>query len=202
MIVISIGQIHGGKAFNVIPDSVTLDGTIRLHDMSLYEDLFATLTKRVEEIASAYGCTAKVIDRDGEVNTNSRGEKFTLRAFPVNVNNDMILNFGITTASKLFGKDMSEIKTKPSTACEDFAFISEQIPSSSFSLGTKSPNHQKGEHTGTAVHNPLFDIDERALPRGSAFLSTYALEYIQKRKYFTIMSKSSKKKSAKSKEEL
>ena len=48
----------------------------------------------------------------------------------------------------------------------------------SFTIGTRAPGDAMGSGTGTAVHNPLFDIAERALPRGSAFLSTMALKFV------------------------
>merc|ERR1712176_1009692 len=65
-VVISIGYVNGGQAFNVIPDEVTLGGTIRLTDMTLFDTVFETLRLRVQGIASAYGCSALLINGDGE----------------------------------------------------------------------------------------------------------------------------------------
>ena len=42
------------------------------------------------------------------------------------------------------------------------------------------PDDDVGKGTGTNAHNPLFDIDERALPRGSAFFATFALEWAER----------------------
>ena len=50
-----------------------------------------------------------------------------------------------------------------------------------FFIGTKHPDDPLDEGTGTQAHNPLFDIDERALPRGSAFYATLALEWAKKK---------------------
>ena len=221
--VISIGYLHGGNAFNVIPDEMILGGTIRLTDTSLYEKLFATLTLRIKSIATAYGCTAEVIDRDGEEGTNSRGEKFNIRAFPPRINDDTMVDLGISTLTKMYGSDTVQF-APPSTGCEDFAFLSDVVPAVSFNVGTKNPKDKKGEKTGVQVcllyirtldvfilvfslslyfvfgildcilillitfqlylikknqaHNALFDIDERALPLGAAFLSTLSLEYL------------------------
>ena len=144
------GYVHGGNAFNVIPDEVVIGGTIRLFDTSLYEELFATLTLRVKVIASAYGCTAEVIDRNGESSFNSRGEKFTIRAFPPQVQDDSMVDLGISVATKLFGEDPI-VGGAPTTACEDFAFVSQVLPASSFNLGTKNPEHAVGEKTGVQV---------------------------------------------------
>lgn len=157
---------------------MTFGGTIRLTDTSLYNKLFSTLTLRVQDIASAYGCSATVIDRNGETRKNSRGEDFTIRAFPPNVNDDAIVDLGISLASKMYGEETTTVYNRKRTGCEDFAFVSELVPAAQFRIGTKLPEHQAGEKTGTQGHNPLFDIDEKALPRGSAFMSTFALEYL------------------------
>ena len=142
--------MHGGNAFNVIPDEMVLGGTIRLFDTSLYENLFATLTLRIKDIAIAYGCTADVIDRNGESSLNSRGEKFTIRAFPPQVNHDSIVDLGISTATKLYGEGTTMFG-EPTTGCEDFAFLAETVPASAFMIGTKHPDHAKGEKTGVQV---------------------------------------------------
>ena len=72
--VISIGYVHGGQAFNVIPDVMELGGTIRLL-ADTFDTFFATLTTRIQGIAKAYGCSAEVINRDGDTMLNSRGEE-------------------------------------------------------------------------------------------------------------------------------
>jgi len=176
--VVSIGYLHGGQAFNVIPDEVSFGGTIRLLDMSKFDEFFATLTTRIQGIAEAYGCTAEVINRDGESRLNSKGEEFTIRAFPPLVNDADVVAMGLDTASKLFGEQASEERDGFGMGCEDFAFLANTVPSASFSIGTKHPDHKVGEKTGVQAHNELFDIDERALPRGSIFLSTMALRYL------------------------
>ena len=73
--VVSIGYLHGGQAFNVIPDEVSFGGTIRLLDQAKFDDFFATLTTRIQGIAEAYGCTAEVLNRDGLKQLNARGEE-------------------------------------------------------------------------------------------------------------------------------
>ena len=134
----------------MIPDEMILGGTIRLTDMSLYEKLFATLTLRIENIASAYGCTAEVIDRNGEEGTNSRGEKFNIYAFPPRINDDSMVDLGISTLTKMYGSNTVQF-VPPSTGCEDFSFISDVVPAVSFNVGTKNPKDKKGEKTGVQV---------------------------------------------------
>ena len=117
--VISIGYMKAGKAFNVIPDEVTLGGTIRLTDMALFDSLWKTLKLRIEGIAEGYGCSAQVVNRDGEKRLNSRGEEFTIHAFPPLVNDDFMVDLGLATASSLFGEDTATLrKTKASSGCE------------------------------------------------------------------------------------
>ena len=118
-VVISIGYVNGGQAFNVIPDEVTLGGTIRLTDMALFDSLWKTLKLRIEGIAEGYGCSSQVVNRDGEKRLNSRGEEFTIHAFPPLVNDDFMVDLGLATASSLFGEDTATLrKTKASSGCE------------------------------------------------------------------------------------
>ena len=49
-----------------------------------------------------------------------------------------------------------------------------------FFMGTRHPDDPLGEGTGVQAHNPFFDIDERALPRGAAFYASVALEWAKK----------------------
>ena len=63
------------------------------------------------------------------------------------------------------------------SSLSDFAFLSEREPAVAFNIGIKHPDDKPMEGTGVQVHNPLFKIDERALPRGSAFMSTLVLEW-------------------------
>ena len=182
--VISIGYVHGGNAFNVIPDTMELGGTIRLLCSDCFESFFSVLTSRIQGIAKAYGCTAEVRNRDGETMQNSRGEDFTIRAFPVMKNNEDLAATGAAMANSMFGSGSCAVSDQVTMACEDFSFVAKELAAdgaasggTSFTIGTRHPSDPTGSGTGTAVHNPLFDIDERALPRGSAFLSTMALHF-------------------------
>ena len=179
--VFSVGYVDAGVAFNVIPDEVTMGGTIRLTDVTLWDSFWDTIVTRITNIAEGYGCTAEVYNRDGDKGVNSRGEEFTIHAFPPNVNDDEMLDMGINLASRMYGAENTDILTARRTGCEDFAFLSQEVPGVQFRIGTKHPDHAPGEKTGTQGHNPLFDIDERALPRGSAFLASLALEYIKEK---------------------
>ena len=152
MVIFVIGYVHGGNAFNVIPEEVVLGGTIRLFDKSIFETLWATLTLRVKDIASAYGCSAEVINRDGESSLNSRGEKFTIRPFPPMIGDGPLVDLGIATADKLFGEDTGKEQLGPPlTGSEDFAFLAEIIPGAAFFIGTKHPDHALEEGTGVQV---------------------------------------------------
>ena len=62
----------------------------------------------------------------------------------------------------------------------DFSFVAERVPSTMFFMGTRHPDDPLGVRTGTQAHNPLFDVDESALPRGAAFYASFALEWAKK----------------------
>ena len=78
----------------------------------------------------------------------------------------------------MFGEESAVmLDTGNSMGCEDFSFVAEEVGGTFFQLGTKNPKDAMGEGTGTNGHHPKFDIDERALPRGAAFFSSFALEW-------------------------
>ena len=164
------------RAFNVLPEKVTLGGTVRALDESVLEQLKQMIGERVEKIADAFGCQAVVDFREDVVRTNSRGVKYYPSPYPPTINDPKVFGFGMNVAESLFGKDSIQILEHSSMAGEDFAFIANRIPSSMFWIGSKRRNSNKVVN----LHSPQFHIDERLLARGAAFLSTTAIEYLRK----------------------
>ena len=101
------------------------------------------------------------------------------------VNDPDVFKFGLETAEKLFGKDGALELPYSSMAGEDFALYSLGVPGAMFWIGTRSEEHAPHVRTGNNLHNSNFEVDDRMLPRGAAFLSTAAIEYIKKLKGIT-----------------
>lgn len=158
--VVSITTIHGGEAYNVIPEQVRLQGTLRALDTTTYQ----MLQKRVEEtasrVAAAARCTADVV--------------FPGNAYPATVNDGNLWDTVQELAGELVGKD--HVHELPALmGGEDFAFFAEQVPGCFVGLGIRN------EDCGAtySVHHPQFKVDEDALPLGTALHACFAVHSLQ-----------------------
>ena len=162
--IISICQIHGGSAFNIIPNECFLEGTVR----ALSNDMRKYLARRIGEIAKtvAEGMRGSVVfdyNWDGPA--------------PL-VNNPEVTQEFRDMAEEMLGKDKVKELARPSMGGEDMAFFLEQVPGTFFFLNSNNP--EKGKNV--AHHNPKFDVDEDVFWVGSAALSGMALNWLKKHK--------------------
>ena len=144
--VVTIGQVSGGTAFNIIPDEVELKGTARSLNPRVREEL----KQKIEQIVQ------------GIVRSFDMDYRFEFEfGYPV-LRNDLEMSRLVAAAcSKGIGEGNVEV-LKPSMGGEDFAYYLEKVPGSFFRLGCR--NEEKGMiHP---FHSSLFDIDEEVLPLG------------------------------------
>jgi amidohydrolase len=152
--VISIGLIQGGTQVNIIPEEVRLAGTIRSFDEEVRQTLRAELQRAAEVTRALGGDYDLKINLEAIATVNHAGV-------------DALIG---QVARDLLGDDRVRIG-EPTMGAEDFGFMTQAIPGAMFSLGTK-----KGERRN--AHNPTFDIDEAALPIGTAILAETARRYL------------------------
>ncbi|MFA9557898.1 M20 family metallopeptidase [Evansella sp. AB-rgal1] len=145
---ISIGEIHGGSSYNVIPEKVVLKGTMR----SFTPQIRMQLKKEVEQIAKiAYslGGDFELIIEHGEPALNNHP--------------------GITEIIKKSAKNISPNIAVYEEAFgmggEDFGYFTEKIPGAMFFLGC---GFDRGEEK--VLHSPTFQLNDEALPIGVAIL--------------------------------
>lgn len=159
--VITIGKISGGRAANVIADTVTLTGTVR----SLHADTHAMLPDWIEKIASdicqLHGATCTV--------------KYTRRCTSV-LNNPDLTNLVATCATEALGRDRIEWIPDASMGAEDFANYTDLVPGTMFRLGVGYAD--KHNHP---LHHAEFEVDETALLAGVTTMAYSAYTYWQKR---------------------
>jgi amidohydrolase len=157
--VLTIGSIHGGDAFNVIPDEVTLTGTLRCFD----EGLRATLPERIRRIAqgvaSGLQCQADVEVRPGN---------------PAVVNDARVAAIARRAAVRVVG-EANVVEPEPTMGVEDMAVYFERAPGCFVFLG--SGNAARG--LDQPHHSPRFDFDEDALAIGCGFLVQAADEALR-----------------------
>ena len=159
--VITISTIHGGSAFNVLPDHVKMTGTIRTLNNDVRLDIFKRLTQVSEDVATAYGCTAEV-----EI----------IEAYPPLINDLEMSAFAYDIAKRLVGEDNAILATEPSMGGEDFAYYLQQKPGAFLWLGARPLD----EDTVYYNHNPKFYVEEQAFLIGMAFHVNTVLEFLDK----------------------
>ncbi len=149
--VVAFGKIEGKGATNVIPEKVELAGTFRTMDEKWRESVHQQLKNIVKTVSQKY-----------KVESNIRIEK----GYPFLVNDKELTGACFTSAQNFLGKENVEELPLRMTA-EDFAFITQKVPSCFFRLGTA--NKEKGITSG--VHTPTFNIDEKALETGVGLMA-------------------------------
>lgn len=155
--VVTVGLIQGGTASNVIPNEVNLALTLR----SVSDDVRAQLVKEVEQALAI----ARTLGGDYEMRVEC--------GYPALYNNSSVVNWIKDTASQMLGPD----NVKPlnlSMGAEDFAYMARASQGAMLMLGTKAPDGPP-----KSLHHPEFDIDEDALPIGSALLAQTALRFVR-----------------------
>jgi amidohydrolase len=157
--VVTIGSIHGGQAFNVIPDEVTLTGTLRTFDTGLRAAMPERLARIAGGIAGALGCRAEVEVRPGN---------------PPVVNDGAAAALAARAAARVVG-EAAVVRPEPTMGGEDMAVYFERVPGCFVFVG--SANAARG--LDQPHHSPRFDFDERALAVGCAFLVEAAEEALR-----------------------
>ena len=153
--VLAFGKIEGKGATNVIPDKVEIAGTFRTMDEKWRESVHQQLKNIVKKISDKYN-VASVI----------RIEK----GYPFLVNDKSFTESCFSSAQNFLGNDNVEELPLRMTA-EDFAFITQKVPSCFFRLGTAN----KANGITSGVHTATFNIDESALEIGVGLMVQLAV---------------------------
>jgi len=148
--VLSVTQVHGGDAYNVIPQKVRLSGTVRAFSNEVMELVGRNMARVAEGVASGFGAKAKT---DFRV------------IFPPTINNPAEAEYAAGICAELVGAE--NVKRDPALimASEDFAFMLNEVPGCYINIGN-------GDGEGACeVHNPSYDFNDRALPLGASFFA-------------------------------
>ena len=171
--VLTIGTMNAGTAANVIPDSVTMGGSIRTFDEQTRAFIKQRLAEISEGIARSFrgeasvsfgsGCPTLVNDRDLSVCC----EQYV---------KDLLGSGKAFSVAEL--NAMSGGGSSKSAGSEDFAYVSQEVPSIMLALASGQP--EKGY--GYPQHHPMVKFDEDALPVGSAVYAYTALRWLEAHK--------------------
>ena len=144
-LVISVTQIHGGSAENVIADSAWIQATVRSFDPDVRDMAERRIRAVLEGQAAAF---------DVEVEINYE------RGYPATVNHASGVALAAKAATDVAGS--VDLERKPEMGAEDFAYMLEERPGAYFFLGI-------GE--GAGLHNPKYDFNDEASPVGASFFA-------------------------------
>lgn len=152
--VLSIGVIEGGSAGNIIPETVSMQGTFRAMD----ENWRAEAHQIIENI-----CLKTAKDMGGECVLEIR------KGYPFLKNDVHFTEHCFKQASELMG-NQSVIKIPKRMTAEDFAYYSHHVPSCFYRIGVGEKNGER-----RYLHNPNFDVDEKALQHSVGLMSWLAI---------------------------
>ncbi|MCX7202402.1 MAG: M20 family metallopeptidase [Burkholderiales bacterium] len=152
--IVTIGSVHAGKAANVIPESATLELSIRSFDADVRE----RLEQRIRALV-----TAQVESYGGEVTIEYD------RGYPVLVNTSAETEFARDVAQELVGAERVIAPFPPVTGSEDFAYFLQRKPGCFLRLGN-------GE--GAMVHNAHYDFNDEILTLGAAYWTRLVERYL------------------------
>ncbi len=159
-VVVTIGRICGGVAYNAIPAEAVLEGTTRAFD----ENVRRRLSERIEQISSA---TAAAFGGEAEYSME-------WGAPPV-INDEAMAAFAADCASDVVGpENVITSVPAPNMAGEDFAEFLNVVPGAFMFLSSSDPE----KHTDRPHHNPFFDVDEDVLWEGAAVFAEIACRFL------------------------
>ncbi len=157
-VVLSIGQIIGGRAPNVIADHVKMRGTVRSLHPESRANLPSWIEKIVANVCQSYGAQYTVNYRPGTPG----------------VQNDLALSQLLQTAAEeAWGSDRVQVLTEPSLGAEDFSLYLEHAPGAMFRLGVGYENRA----INYPLHHPQFEVNESAIITGVVTLAYTAFKY-------------------------
>ena len=148
-VVVSTTRFNAGEAFNVIPDSVTIGGSVRTFKSEIREATERSLQKIAEGICMANGATCSFKYHNG---------------YPATVNYSEQTRLAMQAAEKVVGEQNLIREPNPLMASEDFSYMLLAKPGCFVFIGNGT-----GEKGGCMVHNPRYDFNDEILPIGTSY---------------------------------
>ena len=145
--VLSVTQIHAGAAYNVLPETAKLCGTVRYFKDEAYETARSRMEVLCKGMAEAYGVKISLDART---------------VFDVLNNDSELSDAYLEAAADIVGAENVSSEAAPATGSEDFADMLKIVPGAYCRLG----------HTGTVgLHNPAFVLGQEILPVGASIMA-------------------------------
>ena len=160
--VITIGTIEGGTRYNVIPQEVVLNGTVRTFNNEVTKKMPGLITRVVQNTAAAYGATAVVTYLSG---------------YPSSINHTLPSGICRNAIVDFFGESALLPPQGKDPGGEDFAFFAKEVPAAYVFLGCRPPNVPMDQQP--ALHHAKMLPDPDCLPVGVMYLAAGAIKLLE-----------------------
>jgi amidohydrolase len=158
-LVVTIGTVNGGTGPNIVPESVTMTGTIRAYVETARRQAHGDIRLAVEKIAESAGASARVsIAKMYDTTVNDAGLATRMRPVLERAAEGKVAEAPLAGAS------------------EDFSFFAREVPGLYVFLGVTPPDQDPA--TAAPNHNPRFFVDERALVVGTRVMASLAVSFL------------------------
>ncbi len=156
-VVVSVCSMQTSQvgAFNIIPDAVTLSGTVRTFRAETRDLAERRLREIAAKIAEGLGASATIDYR---------------RGYPATVNAARPAEFAARVGRRIFGEPNVITEHEPTMGGEDFAYMLLERPGAYVFLG------QGGQERGCLLHNPHYDFNDEVIPLGAGYLAALVEE--------------------------
>jgi amidohydrolase len=163
--VITVGSMHSGIRYNIIPEDMTMSGTIRTFSLERRDLVKARMERTAQAVAQNYGASVTI--------------NWAPHSNPVTINDPALLRQTLPSLNAATG-DASRVNPDASvvTGAEDFAFYALKIPAVFYQLGGRKPSVPA--ETAPANHSPYFDVDESVFETGVRSHVLVALDYLSR----------------------
>jgi len=143
---LSLTKIDGGSAFNVIPDCITIGGTLRSTDKLLRDEMLIKIENIAQNACAINNCTLDLEIRPG---------------YPSTINDVESARLVSEIFQKIYGKSSINKHEKPTMTSEDFSYFLEEKPGAYIWLGSGEKSEK--------LHSPHYDFNDDLLPIGANF---------------------------------
>ncbi len=151
--VISTTMIQAGEATNVVPDFVTVQGTVRTFTTEVLDLIETRMRAVAEHTSAAYG---------------ARCEFSFQRNYPPTINHTDETDFVRQVMTEVVGAD-NVLDFEPTMGAEDFSYYLQEKPGAYFLIGNGDGTHREGGHGlgPCMLHNPSYDFNDQLIPLGA-----------------------------------
>ena len=146
--VVTVTQFHAGEAWNVIPETVVLRGTVRCFSQSVRATIESRMRQLAEGLCAAHGC---------------RLEWWYEKRFPPTVNSPEETQIAARAAQAVVGHEQVNTEVEPVTGSEDFGYMLEAKPGCYAFIGNGPGSG------GCLLHSPTFDFNDDIIPIGASY---------------------------------